>query len=77
MVRPRAPILEFARLTQPFGVLKPVLDNQALKYQYISEDCHLLSQDGAMCLVIAERKPNGDLISWRVHALVADHMRLL
>lgn len=71
------PLVSVHRLTQPFGILKPVLDNQALKYQYISEDYHLLSQDDAMCLVIAERKPNGDLISWRVHSLVADHPLLL
>lgn len=73
----RIPLLSIHRLTQPFGVLKPVLDNQALKYQYISEDYHLLSQDGAVCLAIAERRTSSDIASWRVHSLVPDHPLLL
>ena len=73
----RIPILSIHQLTQPFGILKPVLDNPALKYQYISEDYHLLCQDGAVCLLIAERDPNQNLINWRVHSLVADHPLLL
>ena len=73
----RIPIPSIHQLTQPFGILKPVLDNPALKYQYISEDYHLLCQDGAVCLLIAERDPNRDFINWRVHSLVADHPLLL
>lgn len=73
----RIPILSIHQLTQPFGILKPVLDNPALKYQYISEDYHLLCQDGAVCLLIAERDPNQNFINWRVHSLVADHPLLL
>ena len=73
----RIPLMSVQRLTQPFGILKPLLDNSSLKYQYISEDYHLLSQDGTMCLVIAERRPNSDLVNWRVHSLVAGHPLLL
>ena len=73
----RIPLMTIHRLTQPFGILKPLFDNSALKYQYISEDYHLLSQDGAVCLAIAERMPNSDLVNWRVHSLVADHPSLL
>ena len=73
----RIPIPSIHQLTQPFGILKPVLDNPALKYQYISEDYHLLCQDGAVCLLIAERDPNQNFINWCVHSLVADHPLLL
>lgn len=71
------PLMTVHRLTQTFGILKPLLDNSALKYQYISEDYHLLSQDGAVCLLIAESMPNSDLINWRAHSLVAYHPSLL
>lgn len=71
------PLMTVHRLTQPFGILKPLLDNAALKYQYISENYHLLSQDGTLCLAIAEKSADSELVNWRVHALVNDHPSLL
>ena len=71
------PLLSVHRLTQPFGVLQPVLDNPALKYQYISEHYHLLSQDGTVCLVIADTETNKNACIWRVHALTPAHPSLL
>ena len=71
------PLFEINRLTQPFGVLKPVLDNPAWKYQYISDDYHLLTQDGALCLLIADRAAANTSPVWRVHFLVSDHPQLL
>lgn len=71
------PLMTVHRLTQPFGVLTPLLDNLDVKYQYISENYHLLSQNGAVCLVIAEKRANSDLADWRVYSLVADHPSLL
>lgn len=73
----KIPLMTIHRLTQPFGILKPLLDNSAFKYQYISDDYHLLSQDGVICLAIAEKSAGSELIHWRVHSLVEDHRQLL
>ena len=73
----KVPVYEFRSLTQYFDILDPALNDWTLKYQYISEDYHLLSQNGAVCLVIAGRIPNSDFINWHVHSLVLDHPQLL
>lgn len=73
----KVPVYEFRSLTRTFDILDPLSNDWTVKYQYISEDYHLFSQNDAVCLVIAERYPDSDFVDWHVQLLVADHPLLL
>lgn len=73
----KVPVYEFRSLTRTFDILDPLSNDWTVKYQYISEDYHLFSQNDAVCLVIAERYPDSDFVDWHAQLLVADHPLLL